>query len=61
MDWIELLRTGVAAVLAFVAWPVLVYFLLINSSYLVMIVLAAVDFVAYRRRIPFAGREELMR
>ena len=50
MDWIELLRTGVAAVLAFVAWPVLVYFLLINSSYLVMIVLAAVDFVAYRRR-----------
>ena len=30
-------------------------------SCLVMIVLAAVDFVAYHRRIPFAGREELMR
>ena len=61
MDWIELLRTAVAAVLAFVAWPVLVYFLLINTSYLAMIVLATVDFVSHRRRVPFAGREELMR
>lgn len=61
MDWIELLRTAVAAVLAFVAWPVLIYFLVINTSYLVMIGLATVDFVSHRRRIPFAGREELMR
>ena len=61
MDWIELSRAAVAAVLAFVAWPILVYFLLINTSYLVMIVLATVDFVSHRRRIPFAGREELMR
>lgn len=50
-----------AGILAFIAVPVLIYFLLINTSYLVMIVLAAVDFVAQRRRIPFAGREELMR
>ena len=60
MEWLELLRGAVAGILAFIAVPVLIYFLLINTSYLVMIVLAAVDFVAYRRRIPFAGREELM-
>lgn len=61
MEWLELLRGAVAGILAFIAVPVLIYFLLINTSYLVMIVLAAVDFVAQRRRIPFAGREELMR
>lgn len=61
MDWLEVLRGTVTALLGIVAIPVLVYFLLINTSYLVMIVLAAADFVSHQRRAPFAGREELVR
>lgn len=61
MDRLDPLREVVTATLEVVALPVLIYFLLINSSYLLMIVLAAVDFVAHQRRAPFAGREELVR
>lgn len=60
MDWPEILRGIVTTVLDVAAVPVLLYFLLINTSYLVMIVLAAVDVAAHRRRAPFAGREELI-
>jgi cellulose synthase/poly-beta-1,6-N-acetylglucosamine synthase-like glycosyltransferase len=38
--------------------PVLVYFLAINTSYLVLIVLAAIEFARHIRRLPFAGLEE---
>jgi cellulose synthase/poly-beta-1,6-N-acetylglucosamine synthase-like glycosyltransferase len=40
---------------------ILVYFLLINTSYLVLTVLAAVEFVRHRRHQPFAGLEEMYR
>ena len=38
--------------------PVLIYFLCINTSYLVLIVLAAMEFARHIRRMPFAGLEE---
>ncbi len=40
------------------AEPVLVYFLLINTSYLVLICLAAMEFARHLRRVPFAGFDE---
>ncbi|MEV1289851.1 glycosyltransferase [Micromonospora sp. NPDC049679] len=40
---------------------VLVYFFLINTSYLILVVLAATEFVRHRRRIPFDGAEEAYR
>ncbi|SDQ68860.1 glycosyltransferase family 2 protein [Quadrisphaera sp. DSM 44207] len=41
------------------AWPVLVYFLLINTSYLVLVALAALDHARHLRRVPFAGYDEV--
>lgn len=38
--------------------PVLAYFLLINTSYLALIVLASLEFARHLRRQPFAGLEE---
>ncbi|HEX8970166.1 glycosyltransferase family 2 protein [Oryzihumus sp.] len=38
--------------------PVLVYFLVINTSYLLLILMAAGGFVAHLRRLEHAGREE---
>jgi cellulose synthase/poly-beta-1,6-N-acetylglucosamine synthase-like glycosyltransferase len=40
---------------------ILVYFLLINSSYLVLVGLATVEFVGHLRRVPFAGFDEVYR
>ncbi|WP_432978569.1 glycosyltransferase family 2 protein [Dactylosporangium sp. CA-233914] len=40
---------------------ILTYFLVINSSYLVLIVLASAEFVHHLRRVPFAGHEETYR
>ena len=40
-------------------WFVLAYFLILNSTYLVLTVLAAVEFYKYFRRVPFAGHEDL--
>src|SRR3954465_10194874 len=40
---------------------ILTYFLVINSSYLVLIVLAGAEFVHHLRRVPFAGHEETYR
>ncbi|MCT2265476.1 hypothetical protein M3F32_12920 [Dietzia cinnamea] len=47
---IETLRVVIATLLDVIAWPILVYFLLINSSYLVLAIAAAVDFRGTRRR-----------
>lgn len=52
------LRDVVIGLLALVQWPVIVYFLLINTSYLVFIALAAWDFVHHLRRVEQTGREE---
>lgn len=40
-------------------WFVLAYFLVLNSTYLVMTLLAAVDFGRYLRRQPFAGHADV--
>src|SRR5688572_16516612 len=40
---------------------ILLYFLLINTSYLVLIGLAGLEFVRHLRRQPFAGLEEMYR
>ena len=53
-------RDAVAMVLELSTWPVLVYFLLLNSSYLVLIVLAGRDGARGRRRAPFADHEETL-
>jgi cellulose synthase/poly-beta-1,6-N-acetylglucosamine synthase-like glycosyltransferase len=53
-EWVrELLRLTDYAILA--------YFVLINSSYLVLIGLAWLEFVHHLRRVPFAGHEETYR
>ncbi|GAA0739897.1 glycosyltransferase family 2 protein [Dactylosporangium roseum] len=53
-DWVrELLRLADIFILT--------YFLVINSSYLVLIGLAGVEFVHHLRRVPFAGHEETYR
>lgn len=55
---IETLRVVIATLLDVIAWPILVYFLLINSSYLVLAIAAAVDFRGTRRRRRHSGRVE---
>lgn len=54
----ELLRELIVAVLGTVATPVLIYFLVINTSYLLLTALAALEFARHIRRQPFAGLEE---
>jgi len=40
-------------------WFVLAYFLVLNSTYLLLTVLASVDFLRYFRRVPFAGHDDV--
>jgi cellulose synthase/poly-beta-1,6-N-acetylglucosamine synthase-like glycosyltransferase len=42
-------------------YAILTYFVLINTSYLVLIVLAWIEFTHHLRRVPFAGHEETYR
>ncbi|HET8601231.1 MAG TPA: glycosyltransferase family 2 protein [Segeticoccus sp.] len=53
-------RDVVGAVMGVLQLPILVYFVLINSSYLVLIALAAWQFVHHLRRVEQAGREETL-
>jgi len=54
VDWLrDLLR--------FADYGIVAYFMLINTSYVVLIVIAAVEFVQYRRRLPFAGTDDMFR
>lgn len=59
-DVLEPATPVVEAIFGAIALPVLVYFLVINSSYLVLVVAAALDFRRSTRQLPFAGREELL-
>ncbi len=52
------LRDLVTSSLALMDGPVLVYFLLINTSYLALIVLASLDLARHLREVPFSGRED---
>jgi cellulose synthase/poly-beta-1,6-N-acetylglucosamine synthase-like glycosyltransferase len=54
---VDLLRHVVATVMAVTAWPILTYFIVINTSFLVLIGLAALEFSRHMRRMPFADLE----
>lgn len=54
----DVIRDAVVRLLQVMDLPVLIYFLVINSSYLLLIVLAALEFARHIRRQPFAGLEE---
>jgi len=51
-------KETLAFLLQHVQLPILIYFLLINSSYLGLIVLAGWEFVRHLRRMEYAGRTE---
>lgn len=55
---IDILRVAVATLFDVIAWPILLYFLLINTSYLVLVISAAADFRSTRRRRRHSGRVE---
>jgi len=52
------LREIVLSFLDIVATPILLYFVVINTSYLLLTALAALEFARHIRRQPFAGLEE---
>ncbi len=54
MSWVDLFSTSVQAT----GWLFIGYSLLINSSFLLLTVLAVADFVGYRRRSDFAAYDE---
>ena len=61
MTWsgfLEGLRHVITAIMGVVATPVLIYFVVINTSLLVLIGLAAWEFLRHHRRKSYAGREE---
>lgn len=67
-DWLEPVRESapgrtlhdaLVALFDAVGEPVLVYFLLINTSYLILIALAALEFARHLRRAPFAGLDDV--
>lgn len=58
--WVVLggVRHALAAVVYFMQFPVLAYFLLVNSSYLTLILLAGSGTLRHAWRLPHAGRAE---
>lgn len=54
------LRAVLDSVFGVIALPILVYFVLINSSYLLLIALSAMEFRRSVRQLPHAGRDELL-
>ncbi|GAB3591297.1 glycosyltransferase [Angustibacter peucedani] len=56
--FLETMRPGIVQLLAIFDVGVLVYFLAINSSYLLLLVLASLEFARQLRRVPFAGYDE---
>ena len=53
-------RDVISAIMDLVATPVLIYFLVVNTSLLVLIGLAAWEFIHQNRRKGYAGREEIV-
>jgi cellulose synthase/poly-beta-1,6-N-acetylglucosamine synthase-like glycosyltransferase len=58
---VTVLVNGLRHLLALLDSAILVYFLLVNSGYLGLIGLAAVEVVKHRRRLPFAGAADTYR
>lgn len=52
---LDLLRSGIQWLFELTAYPVLAYFIVINTSLLLLIILASVNFSAHLRRQSFAG------
>lgn len=52
------MATWLRALFNWIDVPILAYFLIINTSYLLLIVLAILEFTDHLRRAPFAGLEE---
>jgi cellulose synthase/poly-beta-1,6-N-acetylglucosamine synthase-like glycosyltransferase len=42
-------------------WGIFVYFVMLNSSYLLLMVLAGLEFARHLRRIPYAGADDMFR
>ncbi len=57
-DFLEGSRRVLSAIMDLVATPMLIYFLVINTAMLVLIGLAAWEFLRQNRRKGYAGREE---
>lgn len=57
-DVLDGIRTVVTALAQVLEGPILLYFLLINSSYLLLVVLAGAGFVHHQRRVDHAGRDQ---
>ncbi len=66
--WIEDLRASsfgawmhdaLLTVFDVIGTPVLIYFVLINTSYLVLIAVATLDFARHLRRMPYSGLDEV--
>ena len=57
-DFLQGLRHVISAIMDLAATPVLIYFLVMNTSLLVLIGLAALEFRRQNRRKGYAGREE---
>ncbi|PFG33656.1 glycosyltransferase family 2 protein [Sanguibacter antarcticus] len=55
----DVLRDVLLAFFSVAAIPMLLYFLVINTSYLALIVLASVNFTRHLRRTPFAGTDSV--
>jgi cellulose synthase/poly-beta-1,6-N-acetylglucosamine synthase-like glycosyltransferase len=56
---IDALRSIVTSIMDVTSTPILTYFFLINTSYLVLIVLAAIEFTRHMRRLPFADMDAI--
>jgi cellulose synthase/poly-beta-1,6-N-acetylglucosamine synthase-like glycosyltransferase len=54
---VDLLRHVVADLMSVTATPILAYFIVINTSFLLLIGLAALEFARHMRRMPFADYE----
>ena len=59
-DSLDIARQFVSSILEFVARPVLIYFMLTNTSLIVLVGVAAWGFGRQQRRKDFAGREETL-
>ncbi|HET7476971.1 MAG TPA: glycosyltransferase family 2 protein [Dermatophilaceae bacterium] len=55
---IEGLRGWYAALMQALEWPLVLYFLLVNTTYLVLVVAGGSAFAHYLRRVGHAGRDE---
>ena len=57
-DFIEALRIAVETIMNFIDGPILAYFTIINSSYLLLILYASLEIGHHMRRLEHAGRDE---